>query len=95
MPNRDNLDNESTADKWKRFASFRAQDLDEMKRDIRSIKDDLNGDGERAGLKVTVKTIEEYILNQKKTTTDFWTFSFRIFLTIVITYIAYKVGLKP
>lgn len=71
------------------------RDFIEMKRDIQSIKAVLNGDGEKAGLQVTVKLLEEYIMDQKKTRTDFWTFTFRVFLTIAITYIAYKVGLKP
>ena len=94
MPNRDEY-NETPEDKWRRFGNFHKEDLMEIQRDIKSIKADLNGDGEKAGLKVTVKTLEEFVLNQKKHVTDFWTFAFRVFLTIVITYIAYKVGLKP
>lgn len=95
MPNRNDYDEESTAEKWKRFASFNAVDLDQIKRDITSIKNVLNGDGEKAGLIVTVKFLEEYILAQKKQALDLGTFVFRAFLTITITYIAYKVGLKP
>ena len=76
-------------------------DLSEIKKDLHDIKDILNGNG-KVGLvaQVSINTekiesLETHNEERSKEGRDTATFIFRFIITIVLGFIAIKVGLKP
>lgn len=71
-----------------------ANDIAEIKSDTKDIKRILNGNGQ-PGLVAKVYSHDKHISNQQRRQWDITTMIFRTVIGILVTYIAYRVGLKP
>ena len=68
-------------------------ELDEIKCDVKEIKGLLLGNG-TVGVAEMARRSFEHMLSMKASKNGMMDWSFRIFITIIITFVAVRVGLK-